>query len=107
MANWVRLAHGGGGAFGTLNDDGSVALHRGDMFDSPTPTGETVPAASVVLRAPVRPGKFIGLWNNFYELAAKQGNTIHISSPEQAQKGFRSELAKYAALVKKAGIQPE
>jgi 2-keto-4-pentenoate hydratase/2-oxohepta-3-ene-1,7-dioic acid hydratase in catechol pathway len=76
MANCVRLAHGGGGAFGTLNDDGSVALHRGDMFDSPTPTGETVPAAAVVLRAPVRPGKFIGLWNNFHELAAKQGNTI-------------------------------
>ena len=38
---------------------------------------------------------------------AKQGNTINISSPEQAQKGFRSELAKSAALVKKAGIQPE
>lgn len=38
---------------------------------------------------------------------AKQGNTIAISSTEQAQKGFRSELAKYAALVKKAGIQPE
>jgi tripartite-type tricarboxylate transporter receptor subunit TctC len=41
------------------------------------------------------------------EAMAKQGNTIQISSPEQAQKGFRSELAKYAALVKKAGIQPE
>jgi tripartite-type tricarboxylate transporter receptor subunit TctC len=41
------------------------------------------------------------------ESMAKQGNTINISSPEQAQKGFRSELAKYAALVKKAGIQPE
>lgn len=76
MVKWVRLAHGGGGAFGTLNEDGSVAIHRGDMFDSPTPTGETVPAAAVVLRAPVRPGKFIGLWNNFFELATKQGNTI-------------------------------
>lgn len=41
------------------------------------------------------------------ETMAKQGNTINISSTEQAQKGFRSELAKYAALVKKAGIQPE
>ena len=41
------------------------------------------------------------------ETLTKQGNTIQISSPEQAQKGFRSELAKYAALVKKAGIQPE
>lgn len=41
------------------------------------------------------------------ETMAKQGNTINISTTEQAQKGFRTELAKYAALVKKAGIQPE
>jgi len=38
---------------------------------------------------------------------AKQGNTISISSPEQAQKSFRTEMAKYAALVKKAGIEPQ
>ena len=38
---------------------------------------------------------------------AKQGNTINISSPEQAQKSFRTEMAKYAALVKKAGIEPQ
>jgi tripartite-type tricarboxylate transporter receptor subunit TctC len=41
------------------------------------------------------------------EAMAKQGNTIQISTPEQAQATFRRELAKYAALVKKAGIQPE
>ncbi|MBD8050042.1 Bug family tripartite tricarboxylate transporter substrate binding protein [Limnohabitans radicicola] len=41
------------------------------------------------------------------ETMAKQGNTINVSSTEQAQKGFRTELAKYAALVKKAGITPE
>jgi len=76
MARWVRLAHGGGGAFGTLDQGGAVAIHRGDMFDHPVPTGEVVPADAVVLRAPVRPGKFIGLWNNFHELAAKQGNAI-------------------------------
>ena len=76
MAKWVRLAHGGGGAFGLMAEDGSVAIHRGDMFDRPTPTGEVVPAGAVYLRAPVRPGKFIGLWNNYHELAQKQGNTI-------------------------------
>jgi tripartite-type tricarboxylate transporter receptor subunit TctC len=38
---------------------------------------------------------------------AKQGNTIAISSPDQAQAAFKSELAKYAALVKKAGIEPQ
>lgn len=38
---------------------------------------------------------------------AKQGNTIAISSPEQAQRVFQSELARYAALVKKVGIEPQ
>ena len=38
---------------------------------------------------------------------AKQGNTISIGTVEQAQSGFKTELAKYAALVKKAGVQPE
>jgi tripartite-type tricarboxylate transporter receptor subunit TctC len=36
---------------------------------------------------------------------AKQGNSINISSPEQAAQAFRRELAKYAALVKKAGLE--
>jgi len=36
---------------------------------------------------------------------AKQGNTISISTPEQATVAFRSELAKYAGLVKKAGLE--
>lgn len=41
------------------------------------------------------------------ETMAKQGNTISISSTEQAQKAFRTEMARYAALVKKAGIEPQ
>lgn len=41
------------------------------------------------------------------EAMAKQGNTIAISTPEQAQVAFRQELAKYAALVKKVGLQPQ
>jgi tripartite-type tricarboxylate transporter receptor subunit TctC len=39
------------------------------------------------------------------ETMAKQGNTIAISTPEQAAQAFRRELAKYAALVKKAGLE--
>jgi len=38
---------------------------------------------------------------------AKQGNTIAISSTEQAQATFRSELARYAALVRKLGLEPQ
>lgn len=41
------------------------------------------------------------------ETMAKQGNTISISSTEQAQKAFRTELTRYANLVKKVGIEPQ
>jgi tripartite-type tricarboxylate transporter receptor subunit TctC len=41
------------------------------------------------------------------DVMAKQGNSINISTPEQAQAAFRSELAKYAALVKKVGLEPQ
>ena len=41
------------------------------------------------------------------ETMAKQGNTITMSTPEQAQAFFKSELVKYAALVKKAGVEPQ
>ena len=39
------------------------------------------------------------------EAMAKQGNTISITTTEYAQQFFRSEMAKYAKLVKKAGIE--
>lgn len=35
----------------------------------------------------------------------KQGNVIQVSSPERAQEFFKAEMAKYARLVKKAGIE--
>ena len=38
---------------------------------------------------------------------ARQGNTIHIQSPEASSAFFQSELNKYAAIVKKAGIKPD
>ena len=38
---------------------------------------------------------------------AKQGNTINVSTPEYAGQFFRTELAKYATLVKKAGVEPQ
>ena len=39
------------------------------------------------------------------ENMAKQGNQINPGTPDAAGKFFRSELAKYAALVKRAGIK--
>jgi tripartite-type tricarboxylate transporter receptor subunit TctC len=39
------------------------------------------------------------------ETMAKQGNTINISTPEYAAQFFRTEMTKYAKLVKKAGVE--
>ena len=39
------------------------------------------------------------------EALLKQGNTINPGSPEAAAQYFRSELVKYAQLVKKAGVE--
>jgi tripartite-type tricarboxylate transporter receptor subunit TctC len=39
------------------------------------------------------------------EAMAKQGNTIDVSTTEYANSFFKSELAKYAKLVKKAGLE--
>jgi tripartite-type tricarboxylate transporter receptor subunit TctC len=41
------------------------------------------------------------------EAMAKQGNTIRVTTTQQAQAEFRTEMAKYAALVKKVGLEPQ
>jgi len=77
MTLWVRFARGAGEGFGMLDPAaGAIAVHRGDLFADPTPTGETVALDAVRLLTPVRPGTFIGLWNNFRELAAKLNQAI-------------------------------
>jgi tripartite-type tricarboxylate transporter receptor subunit TctC len=40
------------------------------------------------------------------EAMAKQGNIVGVTSPEVAAEHFKKELARYAALVKKAGVVP-
>jgi tripartite-type tricarboxylate transporter receptor subunit TctC len=39
------------------------------------------------------------------EAMAKMGNVIHVAPSDQAMPFFRSEMAKYAKLVKKAGVE--
>ena len=41
------------------------------------------------------------------ETMARQGNVINVGTPEAAMPFFRAELAKYAALVKKAGVEAQ
>lgn len=75
MTLWVRYEHNGNEGFGTL-DDGHIRPHSGDLFASPSPAGSVLALDQVRLLAPVRPGRFIGLWNNFFELAAKLNSAI-------------------------------
>ena len=41
------------------------------------------------------------------EAMAKQGNVINVSTTEYARDFFKSEMVKYAALVKKAGVEAQ
>jgi 2-keto-4-pentenoate hydratase/2-oxohepta-3-ene-1,7-dioic acid hydratase in catechol pathway len=75
MTHWVRFAHGAAEGFGTLEGE-SIAVHTGNMFATPTRTGETLAVAEVRLLPPVQPRKFIGLWNNFHAVATAQGLAI-------------------------------
>jgi len=76
VVRWVRFrAAGGAEGFGTLEQDG-VQPHAGDMFAGATPSGALLPLDAVTLLAPVRPVRFVGLWNNYHEAAAKQGLAV-------------------------------
>lgn len=72
MAHWVRFAIADKIGFGQLRD-AVIHVYSGELFGAHTPTGDTHPLDQVTLRMPCRPGKLLGLWNNFHERAAKEG----------------------------------
>ena len=61
-------------------------------------------AAGLATRSP---GEDAGTETEVVEAMARQGNTIKVSSPDEANRHFRSELAKYAAIVKQIGLEPQ
>ena len=69
---WMRYSHAGVEGFGLLDGDG-VQVHDGDMFHQPRPTGAHLRLADIAWLAPCRPGKIIGLWNNYRAAAEKNG----------------------------------
>ena len=69
---WLRFRHGTREAFGALARD-TVQVFEGDLFDHPQPTDEHIAIEAVEWLTPCRPGKMIGLWNNFHALAQKNG----------------------------------
>jgi 2-keto-4-pentenoate hydratase/2-oxohepta-3-ene-1,7-dioic acid hydratase in catechol pathway len=68
MSCWLRFEINGAERFGTLQG-GVVSECEGDMFSAWRPTGRCYELSQVRLLTPTRPGKMIGLWNNFHERA--------------------------------------
>ncbi len=75
MTRWISFTHAGAPGFGVLTDD-RIECHTGNLFENPSATGQSIPLADVQVGLPCRPGKFIGLWNNYHAQAAKQGLAI-------------------------------
>ena len=75
MTHWIRFEHDGAVAFGTLARD-TIAVHAGNMFEAPTPTGVSLSLDRVTPLAPTAAGKMVALWNNSRAAAAKLNQAI-------------------------------
>lgn len=75
MAQWARFRHQGDVRFGQLEGD-TIHLYQGDMFTSPTATGETVALAEVELLTPVEPSKMVALAHNSHSLIEKMKGSV-------------------------------
>ncbi|MFI4922141.1 MAG: fumarylacetoacetate hydrolase family protein [Burkholderiales bacterium] len=72
MALWVRFKDESDiESFGALQDDGSIGVYGGNMFNNPAPSSVSVSLGDVRLLTPTRPSKVIALWNNFRAGAEK------------------------------------
>lgn len=77
MTLWARFEQDGVERFGRIEADGqTILVHEGDMFGNPTPSSGSVSLDAVRLLTPTAARQFIGLWNNFRELATKLKQTI-------------------------------
>ena len=84
---WARGRQGDGTEVtGVIVDD---MLHPRASLGSETATGEAISLADLTLLAPVVPGKFIGLWNNFKAAAEKGG----LSHPEHPLYFFKADTS--------------
>lgn len=70
---WVRIKTNSGHIVTGVLRDGMV--HPRKTLGSQEAAGDTIELDSATLLAPVVPGKFIGLWNNFHAAAERNGWT--------------------------------
>jgi 2-keto-4-pentenoate hydratase/2-oxohepta-3-ene-1,7-dioic acid hydratase in catechol pathway len=98
---WMRYRHGGQEGFGIVEGE-RVRVHTGGMFDAPQARGEQLELAGVEWLPPCRPGKIIGLWNNFRAAAEKNG-WAQPAEPLYFLKATSSVTAPEAAIPAPAG----
>ena len=69
---WLSFRMGSRSGFGTLEGD-QVHVYTGELFDEPIASDEWLTLDDIEWLTPCKPGKIIGLWNNFHALADKNG----------------------------------
>jgi len=84
---WARGLKGDGTEVtGVIVDE---MLHPHSSLGSASVTGKAIPLCDLTLLAPVIPGKFIGLWNNFKVAAEKNG----LAHPEHPLYFFKADTS--------------
>jgi 2-keto-4-pentenoate hydratase/2-oxohepta-3-ene-1,7-dioic acid hydratase in catechol pathway len=101
MTCWLRFEAEGAQRFGTLTGD-TITEREGDMFGTSRETGRRFALAAVRLLMPTRPGKMIGLWNNFHERARVE-NLQQPAHPLYFLKAATCFLAHGEAIRRPAG----
>ena len=87
MEKWARFIFKGDLKFGKVSDDeSSIEIYEGDLFNSPISLKETVEISDIELKSPCKPSKMIALWNNYKALADEKG----LSYPEKPLYIFKS-----------------
>lgn len=66
IEHWCCINHNGRARLGRVDGE-AIALYSGDLFDSPQPSGESIPLEAAEWLPPVVPRQYLGLWNNFRE----------------------------------------
>ncbi len=88
MAAWVRFEANGQVGFGKIDGDG-IAVHDGNMFEAPRPTGTVHRRDAVRLLSPCVPSKMVCLWNNSRASAAK----LNLTEPVDPLYFFKASTA--------------
>ena len=99
MAQWIRFKKNNVIGFGQLRDN-VVHVFHGNLFKEPKETTETYRREEIELLTPVEPKNFLGLWNNFYSRAEKEGWNI------PAEPLYFSKLASSYCAPEKTIIRP-